>query len=234
MNKPLQLSSSILASIGCLGLAAQAAFAQGCNLAGSPSKTLRSPLIYEAPSTPPGVKAPDGPRVAPGDGRTPNPVVGGHTGAPTLLPYIPRTPVSNTGCGNQYTVPFDPSATHMPGQFGADTYAPPPPSTPGADPGYLPGPRDFYAPPVSVTNINPQGGISGSAPTQRWGGQTTTDFGRYKYQGTRTNDFGQGQYMGSTSQDGPSQTRSGAVATQDLYGNRSPRGGSGIMTYAPY
>lgn len=114
-------------------------------------------------------------------------------------------------------------------------YAPPPPSTPGYDPGMIYGPRDFYPPPVTVTNIMPGGGIAGSAPTSRWGGQTSRDFGRYKHSGTRKYEFGQGLNGGQTAQDGPWQTLPGAVPTQDRYGNRvSPRNGQGIMTIAPY
>lgn len=210
---------------------APAAFAQGCDLSGSPQSSLRAPLVLGAPSAPPYVQAPEGQPPAIGDGSTPAPVVPGHTGAPTLIPsqtYMPG------GIGQQsYMLPFNPASAYAPGEFGPSQWVPPPASTPGADPGPIPGPRDFYPPPVGIGSVAPGGGIVGGAPTQRWGGQTSRDFGRYKHEGTRKFDFGQGM-PGQTSQDGPWQTRPGAVPTQDLYGRRTPDRGSGIMTLAPY
>ncbi len=208
-----------------------ASLGQGCDLSGSPSNTLRTPLIQGAPSAPPNVQAPEGQPPPVGDGSTPAPVVPGNTGPPTLLPsqsYMPG------GLGSQsFTLPFNPASTYAPGEFGPSQWVPPPASTPGGDPGSFPGPRDFYPPPVGQGSVGPGGGIVGSAPTQRWGGQTSRDFGRYKHEGTRKFDFGQ-QLTGQTSQDGPWQTRPGAVPTQDLYGRRTPQNGSGIMTLAPY
>jgi hypothetical protein len=94
---------------------------------------------------------------------------------------------------------------------------------------------DWSRPPVTVTNINPGGGIYAMAPTQKWGGQTSTDYGRYKYRGTQKFDFGQGMWYGQNSQDGPYQQLPGAMPTQDLYGMRGyARGGSTTQTYAPY
>lgn len=206
------------------------ASAQSCDLSGTSRSTLRAPLIYGAQDTPAGYQAPVGQAPAVGDGSTPWGVIPGHTSAPTLIPSIGLTP-SNSINSPSYVVPHNPATQSYPGQLGPNTYAPPPPSTPGYDPGMITRPNNFYRPPVTETYVNPGGGISGSAPTQRWGGQTTQDFGRYKYQGTRRYEFGQGQMYGTPSQDGPWQTRPGAQAIQDPYGNR----GYGIVqTVAPY
>ena len=95
--------------------------------------------------------------------------------------------------------------------------------------------RDFYRPPVLETNVQPGGGLAGYAPTQRWGGQTTADFGRYKYRGTRSYDWGQQATYGQQSQDGPYQSLPNSQAKQDLYGMRGyGRNGSTVMTIAPY
>lgn len=210
------------------------AFAQ-CDLSGSPRTTLRTPLIYGAPSASPFEEAPEGQPPAIGDGSTPAGVNPGMGGPPTLLPAVPTTPANNI-CYPSYQIPYSPAEQSYPGEFGPNTWAPPPPSTPGSDPGIIHAPLDFYRPPARVVPVNPGGGISGSAPTQRWGGQTTADFGRYKYEGKRRYDFGQGMY-GQTSEDGPCQVRPGAVPTQDLYGRRlryGPTGGTNIQTIAPY
>lgn len=209
------------------------AFAQ-CDLSGSPNTTLRTPLIYGAPSTPPLEQAPQGQAPPIGDGSTPAPVVPGHTGAPTLLPANPVYPANHINFPS-YQVPFNPAGEHAPGQYGPTTWVPAPPSTPGSDPGMICGPTDFYPPPVNVVNINPGGGISGWAPTQRWGGQTTQDFGRYKHQGKRKYDWGRQLYEGSTSYDGPYPAFQGQV-DQDLHGRRQPctNGFRSRQTIAPH
>ena len=114
----------------------------------------------------------------------------------------------------------------------------PPPVTPGHR-GLSPEPVPSEVsgiPLVTVTQINPGGGISGSAPVQRWGGQTTRDFGRAG-SGSTCRDFGQKLSQKSdlfrspqTSQDGPRQSVSGggrasslpgAQSTTDLHGSRT-------------
>ncbi len=227
----ITLAFSILALAAGLSPSAEAQ----CDLSGSPRTTLRTPLIEGAQSTPPLMQAPEGQAPPVGDGAVPAGVTPGMGGGPTLLPAMPTTPANQIDYPS-YTIPFDPSEQSMPGQYGPSTWAPPPPSTPGCDPGMIHAPMNFYRPPVSVVPINPGGGISGCAPTQRWGGQTTADFGRYKYQGKRAYDYGCEQW-GSTAEDGPCQTRPGAVPTQDLYGRRYPcRNNSEptIQTIAPY
>lgn len=209
--------------------------AQVCNLAGSPITGLRTPLVESQPHMPPGQQAPNGQPPATGDGSCPRPVTAGQTCPPTLLPYINHVPGGIGSCGSSYQVPFDQAGVSAPGTLGPNTWAPPPASTPGGDPGSFNGPRDFCPPPVAVTNVAPGGGIMGSAPRQRWGGQQTHDYGRYKYQGSRSFDFGQGMYYGQTAQDGTCQVRPGSAATRDLYGQRvSPNSGPGVMTFAPY
>ncbi len=207
------LTAVAFASAGFLS----GAYAQ-CDLSGSPNTTLRTPLIYGAPATPPLQQAPQGQPPAIGDGSTPAPVTPGMTCAPTLLPSNPVLPANQINAPS-YQVPFNPGSEYAPGQYGASTYVPPPPSTPGYDPGMISGPTDFCPPPVNVVNINPGGGISGYAPTQRWGGQTTRDFGRYKYQGKRAYDWGRQLYEGSTSYDGPWPNQQGSTI-QDCYGMR--------------
>lgn len=231
--RTISRSLPVWPAVWLLSLAgSQAVLAQTCDLAGTPATTLRTPLIDGAWSAPPGLPAPEGQPPAPGDGMVPAPVTPGHLGPPTLIPSVTHTP---GGIGSpSYDLPFNPASQWAPGEFGPSHQSPPPPSTPGFDPGQLPGPRDFRPPPASIVNIQPGGGIVGWAPETRWGGQTTADWGLYKHDAKRAFDFGQGM-PGQTSQDGPWQTRPGATPTFDLYGQRrSPRKGPGIMTIAPY
>jgi hypothetical protein len=213
--------------------AAQAAFAQGCDLSGSPVSTLRNPLIYGASSAAPFEQAPEGQPPPIVDGSVPAPVTPGMTGPPTLPPTQNWAPAQIDR--PDYYLPYHPATEAPPGVLGPSMWAPPPPSTPGADPGIIHAPLDFYRPPARVVSINPGGGIPGPIPTQRWGGQTTRDFGRYKYAGKRAYDFGQGM-PGQTSQDGPWQTLPGASSTCDLYGRRmnTNDGFRNIQTIAPY
>jgi hypothetical protein len=212
---------------------APAVLAQGCDLSGSPSSTLRNPLIWGAPTAQPFQQAPLGQPPAVGDGSRPAPVNPGMMCAPTLVP-TQNWSVPNIN-GGSYQVPFSPTTEAPAGVLGPSLYAPPPPSTPGYDPGIIQNKRDFYPPPARVGSVMPGGGIAGGASYQRWGGQTTADFGRYKYEGKRAYDFGQGMY-GQTSEDGPCQTRPGSSVTQDLYGRRlrGSMGGSNVQTIAPY
>lgn len=217
-NQALVTATLIVAAFVNAALC-NSAFAQ-CDLSGSPNSTLRTPLIYGAPSSQPMQQPMEGQPPAIGDGSVSCGVTPGHTGASTLLPSVPRMPANSINYPS-YQIPFSPGAEYAPGQYGQSQWVPPPPSTPGYDPGNFSGPQDFYSPPVSVVNINPGGGISGSAPTQRWGGQTTRDFGKYKYQGKRAYDWGQQLYAGSTSYDGPCPQFQGSTV-QDLYGRRQP------------
>lgn len=237
-SKSIKVSTMALAvAFSCTVSMALPADAQqqsnSCSLAGAPTTGLRTPFIsgtkYSLPFMQPQAGAPP----APGDGMCPAPVHPGHTGAPTL---IPSNAVIPGGLGRDTVyIPYDPNNQSMPGQLGPGMQVPPPPSTLGCDPGMVQTKRDYYyRPPVLETNVMPGGGLAGYAPTQRWGGQTTADFGRYKYRGTRSYDWGQ-QACGQTSQDGPYQALPYSQATQDLYGMRGyGRNGPTTMTIAPY
>ena len=189
--------------------------------------TLRTPLIIGAPSAPAYTAPPEGQPPPIGDGFAPPPVTPGHRGlspepVPSEVSGIPLVPAGEDGKAmvNSYVAP----------------YLTPPTEFDPTDPGIIDSPQDFSSPPVTVTQINPGGGISGSAPIQRWGGQTTRDFGRAG-SGSTCRDFGQKLSQKSdlfrspqTSQDGPRQSVSGggrasslpgAQSTTDLHGSRT-------------
>src|SRR5262249_13159682 len=139
-------------------------------------------------------------------------------------------------------------------------YLTPPPSTEGPDPGMITNPQDFYAPPSAWVNINGGGGMpGGEAPQQRWGGQTSRDFGLNPAfrGGSALTDFGEKlrekpdlKMTPQSSEDGPRQSAGGnsggggrasslpgAQATEDLHGNRSFFKGENLrsrLTIAPY
>ena len=221
----MKKDSTTLTTLVALALSLSApAFAQ-CDLTGSPETTLRDPLIYGATSTPPLDVAPEGQPPPVGDSFLPAPVTPGMFGPPTLIPSVPTTPANDIESPS-YQVGISPYDLAAPGELGPSTYAPPPASTPGDDPGSIHAPLDFYPPPVGVVNINPGGGIPGSPPTQRWGGQTSADFGLYRHRGTKTDDYAQ-EMQGSSSEDGFNHARNGAKTAQDLYGSRYPLKNSG-------
>ncbi|MBI1271038.1 hypothetical protein GC174_11460 [bacterium] len=210
-----------------LVVSAQAASAQ------YQTDTLRTPLIYGASSAPAYSTPYEGQAPPIGDGYAPPRVTPGHLGySPELpashVPGIPTVPAGEAGKAmvNGYVAP----------------YLSPPTNYDPADPGSIDNPPNFYQPPVNQTNINPGGGISGSAPITRWGGQCTQDFGRGASGCSSTVDFGQKlsekpdlYRTPQTSQDGPRQSTSGrggsstnrasslpgAQTTQDLNGNRT-------------
>ncbi len=174
----LAVSIGILASI-------PAAFAQGeCDLSGAPSILPRTPLINGASAAPPFVPAPEGQPPAFGDGPTPAPVIPGHTGAPTLLPWVPSIPSNQIDQSNSgIPLPITPAVQAPPGVLGPmlTPFIPAPPSTPGADPGSLTAPQGSFNPSREM-NINPEGGIPGrggyctTIPTQRRGGQESRQY----------------------------------------------------------
>lgn len=231
-----KIFSSMTAAVAFLAassFSSALAQSQSCNLAGAPTQGLRSPLINGARQSLPFMSPREGAPPAIGDGACPAPVHPGMGGPPTLIPTNPDIPGGLGRCSE--TIQHDPSWTHAPGQFGPNTYVPAPPSTLGCDPGMIASPQGYYYPPVLETNVLPGGGLAGYAPTQKWGGQTTRDWGRYKYRGTRSYDWGQQAYYGQRSTDGPYQSLPGAQATQDLYGMRGcARTGQTVMTVAPY
>lgn len=228
-------ASSALALLLSLDAQCQQQQNQGCSLVGAPAFGLRTPLVSGGSMGMPFLSAPSGAPPAVGHGPISAPVTPGMGGPPTLYPTNPDTPTDHLGTPT-YTVPVPQTTLSRPGELGPSLTGavPPSPSTPGCDPGMVDGPNGYY-PPVAVKNIYAGGGIPYGAPTQKWGGQTTTDWGRYKYRGSRSYDWGQGMRWGQNSQDGPYQSLPGSMSTRDLYGTRGyTQAGCTTFTIAPY
>lgn len=204
--------------------------------------TLRDPLIPNVPNGPAWSDAPLGDPPPVGSGSVPMPVTPGDYGSPFAVPsVIPGMPLENGGDKNPVNSAVAP-------------YLTPPPSTEGQDPGSINGSSGGYGlqAPVSWTNINSAGGISGNAPTTRWGGQTTTDYGKpnnVRPYSSSLRDFGQkltdkpDLYRAPNySQDGPKPRGSAQVingqygqTTTDLYGQRVLfKDQRQVQTIAPY
>lgn len=158
--------------------------ANGCNLVGAPAFGLKSPLVAGSQMGLPFVPAAEGLPPATGDGPTGAPVVPGHSGAPTLIPWVPSVPANTIGQGSSgIPIPFSPAIATPPGVLGPlmTPFVPAPPSTPGADPGSLQAPMGSINPAAQMP-INPDGGIPGtggyctSIPTTRRGGQETRQY----------------------------------------------------------
>lgn len=205
--------------------------------------TLKSPLIPTAPNAPSYGYVGEGQPPPIGDGFCPPPVTPGHFGAPCPPPsalYVPPVMGGDKGTVNAYAAP----------------YLTPPPSG-DWDPGMIHESNGGAYPPATWTNINPGGGISGSAPICRWDSQKTQDHGR-NINGNKSYvfDFGESpackpdvQIMPQISQDGPRAKINGgmngathcpnlpnAQATAIRYGNRIPSatGQKAKFTIAPY
>jgi hypothetical protein len=222
-------STTIFSMVALVLSLAAPALAQTCNLSGQAITSLRDPLIFGSTSSAPFNAAPIGQPPPVGDSSVPAPVNPGMIGPPTLIPSVPTTPANDID-NPSVEINFLPTNLSAPGQLGPSITAPPPASTPGTDPGIIVAPLDFTMPPAAVVNINPGGGISGTPPTQRWGGQTSADFGLYRHNGVQTDDNGV-QETGSNSQDGLNHARTGASTTQDLFGSRYPLKNSGVSPY---
>lgn len=229
-------SFAMLIAFGLLVGSPSAAQAQGFN-------SLRNPLIPGALTTDPYQAPPPSLPPPPGQGFNPAPVTPGMGGGPTVEPWVPYIPANQIDQQDSQVNLPDPSILAPPGTLGKSLSVPHAPSTPGADPGMIHAPQDFSQPPVANVNINPQGGFPGDqAPQQRWGGQTTRDFGLRHDTGSTLTDFGQKlqdkpdlKMNPQTSQDGPRQANypgligcvtnrqssiPGAQTTLDWYGNR--------------
>jgi hypothetical protein len=214
-------------------------------------ESLRNPLIPGAPYVPPFVAPQPGQAPPIGDGDAPAPVTPGQSGGPMPPPtavYLPPVSPLDGDYVDQMLAP----------------YLTPPPSTPGQDPGLLPG-TGGLTPPAARVDINPQGGIQGQAPIKRWGGQTTRNLGLPRNgRGAMTTDYGQDidtlpsvkerGIVRYVSEDGPragfsfpgrmgnqanhqSSTLVGAQESQDLHGNRVLYKGANLrsrMTIAPF
>lgn len=208
------------------------------------------PNVEQGSAMPPYQPAPEGQPPPIGDGNTPMGINPGHAGYGIMPPpshvNMPQIPPGQDGkaMATSYAAP----------------YLTPPTLYPTSDPGIIDSPQDFYQPPVSVTNINPGGGISGGAPITRWGGQTSEDHGLRSYMrggGSQTSDFGEKlsqkpnlQKAPQFSEDGPrnqqqgqrgqasrSANLPGAQSTTDLNGNRTFFKGENQrarLTIAPY
>ncbi len=211
--------------------------------------TLRSPLIPGVPDAPAYSMPYEGQPPPIGDGFNPPPVTPGHLGGPCPPPsavYVPPVDGSQRDLVDSYVAP----------------YLTPPPSTPGSDWGNINGwgGGTGCPAPASVVNINPTGGIFGSAPTERWNAQRSFDHGRNRNaaNGNASNAFDFGdkpvdkpdvKLAPQCSQDGPrkglSSSMDGPVrcpnipdaqATAIRYGNRiiSKTGQKSKFTIAPY
>jgi hypothetical protein len=153
--------------------------------------TLRNPLIPGAQSTGPGVPAADGAPEIPGEGPTGLPEIKGMTGPPTLLPWVPAVPANDIDMGNSgINLGITPAIESPPGVLGPSLTGiiPPPPSTPGADPGILQVPPDSpsFNPALETGVLGGGQGLpgvggdptNGTIPNARKGGQTTQQFER--------------------------------------------------------
>ncbi|MBX9666572.1 MAG: hypothetical protein K2X93_03090 [Candidatus Obscuribacterales bacterium] len=202
------------------------------------------PNVESGPTSPPYTAPPEGQPPPIGDGDTPLGINPGHLGYPILpppshvpMPLIPPGPEGKA------------AATAA-----AAGYLTPPTKFDATDPGIIDSPQDFGPPPVAVTNINPGGGISGDAPIERWGAQSSRDFGRGGGGSTIT-DFGEKlrekpdlAKMPQSSEDGPrnlnqpqkgqprrGESLPGAQASTDLNGNRTMFSKQRArLTIAPY
>jgi hypothetical protein len=205
--------------------------------------SLRSPLIPGAMALPPFVTPEPGQPPPIGDGMNPAPVVQGDSGAPFAPPsqvFIPPVGALDKQVVNSYVAP----------------YLVPPPSTPGPDPGMIVPTQSGHKPPAELVNVNPDGGLFGNPPIQRWGGSTTRDLGLPRNYGSQTTDFGQNidkiaKVQRFQSEDGPRPAqfpgqinseslrevnRPGAQATQNLGFRQLFRGPNlrARTTIAPY
>lgn len=198
-------------------------------------RTIRTPLIQGAPNGAPNQCPQEGQPPAIGHGDVPmgvNPGMG----------WNPEYPASHLG-----PLPSVPSGIEGKWMINGmvQPYLRPPTQNQGCDPGMIDSPPQFCQPPVTTTYINPQGGIQGDAPIDRWGGQTTRDFGYgagIKKECSSLNDFGQPLInkpdlyaMPQAAQDGPrpeyglktnrpehrNPNRENAQTTSDRQGNRT-------------
>jgi hypothetical protein len=170
--KPLTGGLQLLAIAAFLGAASLPVLAQGY---GSPgSTTLRDPLIPGASWTSPGVPAAPGLPPPIGSGAVPMPINPGQLGGPTFEPWVPYIPANQIDQpSSRVNVPFAPATALPPGAAGPMINSPPPPSTPGADPGIL-------RMPSSAAIVTPSGNgryPDNAAPTTHRPAATTRDFG---------------------------------------------------------
>lgn len=201
----------------CFAFAQLPAYSYG---EGDLTTTLRDPLIWGAPNAPAGMPAWEGQPPPIGQGFMPPAVTPGMWGPPTLPPTEVSIP------------PLDGSQRQQASDYAAP-YLNPPPSTQGYDSGSINGSAGGYSAdslpaPVTVTNINPGGGLQGTPPIYRWGGQTTADFGHNLNYGNASYAYDFGQKLSQK----PDLAKT-PQESQDGPRGRLPNQGPGCIRHAP-
>jgi hypothetical protein len=217
---------------------------------GTGTSTLTDPLISGAPNTVSGVPASSGAPPPIGSGAVPLPVNPGMLGPSTLLPWVPLIPADQIDqSSSRINLGAGPATLSPPGVLGPSLTVPPPPSTPGSDPGSLSSPSS-----AAQVQVNSGGGLPpGAAPLNRRSGQKTQDFGSSRTSGSQTVDLGNKptNSYGSLqeSEDGPRNSTypgskpvnhtpylNNSQETSDLYGIpiQSPSGQPATQTIANY
>jgi hypothetical protein len=149
-------------------------------------------------------------------------------GNPGYEPWVTSIPTTIFDQGNtQINLGVQPSDTSAPGQLGQQLGGaiPPPTSVPGNDPGILAPNNSGYQPPAIQVGVQAQGGLGADqAPTQKWGGQTTQDFGRNiksnQYSGV--SDFGVLMQNNPNLATTPQFSQDGPIPTSTASGPNTP------------
>ena len=241
--RQLMTVKALFAALACVLTSPLASMAYGES---DVMTSLRTPLIYGTPNTPAYVTPMQGDAPPVGSGYIPMPVTPGSCG----MPEAPASHITNL----PYAMGGDKDTINA----AVSGYLTPPPSTAGYDDGSINGSSggNGFMAPVCQVPICPQGGMVGNAPTQRWGGQRSYDFGNpnnVRAQSSRMMDYGAKlsekpdlKMCPQFSEDGPRRSGGQAIngrnlpnaqATQDLYGNRTLFKGSNLRsqaTIAPY
>ena len=228
MNKPLKTieqNARIISAMAALVLssAGTAAFAQA-------TTTLRDPLIPGALYTGPDATPITMPPPPPGQGSYVA-APAGMTGSPGYEPWVTNIP-ADTINASSYTVtlPVSPSTALAPYAFRQQVGSsiPFPSSTPGSDPGELPKDLAGYQPPAKVIPVPADGSMpADTAPTTKWNGQTSKDYGRNTLSGQYSGlyDFGQKLTQKPDLAKTPQESQDGPrvyTETDQLYGSVAP------------
>jgi hypothetical protein len=163
------------------------------------------------------------------------------SGGPGYEPQVPYLPATQIDQSDSYFALPSPSTTSAPGQLGPSINTPYEPDTPGSDPGNLAPNNSGYNPPAANVQVNSGGGLpADSAPTSKWGGQTTQDFGNGLRQGSGVCDFGQLLInkpdlakQPQFSQDGPIPMQQVSDTTTPVRGANQTKAGAGQETTDP-
>jgi hypothetical protein len=164
--------------------------------ASQPTTTLRDPLVTGAYNT--AVQGtPMTPMLPPpGSAGDPTQVTPGMTDDAGYEPWVQYIPANTSGITDSYvSLPLTPATATAPGDFNTQVGSsiPPEPSTPGNDPGILAPNNSGYTPPAQQITITSTTPPTDTAPTQKWGGATTKDYGTNLQisSSSRVYDFGQ-------------------------------------------